>query len=107
VAEVGARFAPSDLTRELLGAAQYRTERYAAAVETLTKLVASQTDPKWNALAFLAMAHHRNGQPDQAGARMGELRALVDKHGTKWADVMVNKNIVVAEAAALIEGRAK
>jgi eukaryotic-like serine/threonine-protein kinase len=61
-----------------LGAAQYRAGQWQAAVETLTESDKLQTATPNGShpidLALLAMAHHRLGQPEKAGAALGRLR---------------------------------
>jgi tetratricopeptide (TPR) repeat protein len=65
-----------------LGAALYRAGRYREAVEILGK--ADGPDQSSSAaLAFLAMAHHRLGQQEQARAILARLRAIL--HQPRWA----------------------
>jgi hypothetical protein len=66
--------------RATLGAAQYRAGRFAEAVATLeqaerlAELIPAD-------LAFLALAQHRLGEPDQARASLARLRAIVEQPG--------------------------
>ena len=64
-----------------LGVAQYRAGHYREAVATLTQsdrlnsggVLGSQPAD----LAFLALAYHRLGEPDEARTALGRLRALM------------------------------
>ena len=65
-----------------LGAAQYRFGRYLEAIETLGK--ANRLDKGSPVIpAFLAMAHHRLAQQEQARADLARLRELFDQ--PRWA----------------------
>jgi hypothetical protein len=83
-----------------LGAAQYRLgrfekERYRDALATLSKC----DDNAPIALALRAMTRHRLGQPDQARATLGRLRALLKGAPAANAETVD----FLREAAALIE----
>jgi hypothetical protein len=61
-----------------LGAAYYRAGHYRETIETLEK--ADRLDKESPAaLAFLAMAHHRLGQHEQARANLAHLHKLLDQ----------------------------
>ncbi len=66
-----------------LGVAQYRSGHYAEAVATLTQSDRLNSGGTLGAqpadLAFLALAHHGLGEPDQARSALGRLRALMKK----------------------------
>ena len=66
-----------------LGVAQYRAGHYREAVATLTQSARLNSEGVCGLqpadLAFLALAHHRLGEPDQARAVLGRLRALMKK----------------------------
>ena len=81
-----------------LGAALYRASRYREAIETLG--AADRPDTGSPAvLAFLAMAHHRLGQREQARADLARLRKLLDRpHRTQEAETLD----LMHEAQALI-----
>jgi hypothetical protein len=61
--------------------AQYRSGHYREAVATLTESdrlnSAGALGSQPADLALLALAHHRLGEPDQARAALGRLRALM------------------------------
>jgi WD40 repeat protein len=78
-----------------LGAALYRAGRYREAIATLRRNDRPDTRPA-AALAFLAMAHHRLGEEEQARAVLARL--LDRPHGTKDAETLG----LVHEAQALI-----
>jgi WD40 repeat protein/serine/threonine protein kinase len=81
-----------------LGAALYRAGRYREAVETLGKADRLDKDSP-AALGFLAMAHHRLGERDQARTALARLLKIPDQHGgTTNADSLD----LVREAEALI-----
>jgi eukaryotic-like serine/threonine-protein kinase len=66
-----------------LGVAQYRSGHYREAVAALTQSdrlnSASALGPQPADLAFLALAHHRLGEPDQARTALDRLRTLMQK----------------------------
>jgi WD40 repeat protein/serine/threonine protein kinase len=66
-----------------LGVAEYRAGLYSDAVATLTQSDRLNSGGTLGAqpadLAFLALAHHRLGQPDQARSALDRLRALMKK----------------------------
>ena len=66
-----------------LGVAQYRAEQYREAVATLTLSARLNSEGVYVLqpadLAFLALAHHRLGEPDQARTVLGRLRAMMKK----------------------------
>ena len=66
-----------------LGVAQYRSGHYREAVATLTQSDRLNSGGALGSqpadLAFLALAHHRLGEPDQARTALGRLRALMKK----------------------------
>ena len=98
-AEHACRLAPDRQGyRTGLGAALYRGGRYQEAIDTLG--AADQPDRSSPAaLAFLAMAHHRLGQHEQARAVLARLRALLDQpHRAKDAEALD----LMHEAQALI-----
>jgi tetratricopeptide (TPR) repeat protein len=82
-AEHACRLAPDRQEYRIgLGAALYRAGRYGEAIETLGK--ADRPDQASPApLAFLAMAHYRFGQQEQARAVLSRLQALCDQ--PQWA----------------------
>jgi WD40 repeat protein len=61
-----------------LGAALYRAGRYREAIKTLEKADRPDTGSP-AALAFLAMAHHRRGQHEQARANLAHLDKALDQ----------------------------
>jgi eukaryotic-like serine/threonine-protein kinase len=78
-AEHACRLAPDRQEYRIgLGAALYRADRFQETIETLG---AADRKGKGSpaALAFLAMAHHRLGQHEQARAVLARLRALFDQ----------------------------
>jgi Tfp pilus assembly protein PilF len=83
-AEAASKLAPTngDLLNTL-GVAQYRAGHYREAVATLTQSdrinSAGARGPQPADLAFLALAHHRLGEPDQARSALGRLRASMKK----------------------------
>jgi tetratricopeptide (TPR) repeat protein len=87
------------------GVAQYRAGRVADAAATLTRADRINTESMGGAppdLAFLAMAHHRLGQPEQATAAMTRLRELMAK--PEHADVRENRAFLEeAEAILAVE----
>jgi dipeptidyl aminopeptidase/acylaminoacyl peptidase len=98
-AEHACRLAPvRQEYRTGLGAALYRSGRYREAIETLEK--ADRLDNgSPEVLAFLAMAHHRLGQQEQARTVLARLLKILDRtRGTKDADSLN----LVHEAEALI-----
>jgi predicted Zn-dependent protease len=98
-AEHACRLAPDRQEYRIsLGAALYRAGRYREAIETLGK--ADRLDKSSPAaLAFLAMAHHRQGQREQARANLAHLHKLFDQpRGMKDAEALD----LMHEAEALI-----
>src|SRR5262249_45830013 len=84
--------------RNDLGAALYRAGRYREAIATLRSTDRPDTDSP-AALAFLAMAHHRLKEHEQARAVLARLRALFDQpHRAKDAGAID----LLHEAEALI-----
>jgi Flp pilus assembly protein TadD len=76
-AEHACRLAPENgAHRAALGAAQYRAGRHREAERTLRQ-AARLAEPVPADLAFLAMAQHRLGQADAAGATMIGLREMM------------------------------
>jgi hypothetical protein len=98
-AEHACRLAPDQENYRLgLGAALYRAGRCREAVETLR---ASDRPDKASpvALAFLAMAHYRLGQREEARAVLAQLRQFVDNpHGSRDTEILD----MIHEADALI-----
>jgi Flp pilus assembly protein TadD len=83
-AEAACRLEPSNgELLNTLGVAQYRSEHYREAVATLThsdRLNSGGAPGSQPAdVAFLALAHHRLGEPDQARTALRRLRALMKK----------------------------
>jgi hypothetical protein len=70
-----------------LGVAQYRTGNYREAVDTLTQADRRQASsgggPNPFELAFLALAHHRLGQTEQARTALGRVREAMKN--PNWA----------------------
>jgi WD40 repeat protein len=78
-AEHACRLAPDRQEyRTGLGAALYRAGRYREAIETLGRADRLDEDSPTR-LAFLAMAHHRLGQREQARANFDHLHRLLDQ----------------------------
>jgi WD40 repeat protein len=98
-AEHACRLAPDRQDyRTGLGAALYRAGRYQEAVESLGRADRpDQGSPV--VLAFLAMAHHRLGQHEQARADFARLRQSLDQ--PRWAKDAEARDLV-HEAEALI-----
>jgi tetratricopeptide (TPR) repeat protein len=88
-----------------LGAALYRDRRYREAIESLEK--ADRLDQSSPAgLAFLAMAHHRLGQREQARAVLARLRRILDQpRGATAAETLdlVHQAETLLDSAATIE----
>jgi WD40 repeat protein/serine/threonine protein kinase len=81
-AEAACRLEPTNgALLNTLGVAQYRSGHYREAVATLTESdrlnSAGALGSQPADLALLALAHHRLGEPDQARAALGRLRALM------------------------------
>ncbi|MCZ6596540.1 MAG: protein kinase [Planctomycetota bacterium] len=105
-AEAAAAMAPDDqLCTAVLGMAQYRARRYAAARETLRNLEQPPADPKYGTVyrAFLAMSHKRLGDEVEASARMDDLRGYLaaNRDAIRIGDAAVVEAIV-REAEELI-----
>jgi WD40 repeat protein len=98
-AEHACRLAPDRQDYRIgLGAALYRAEHYREAIETLGGADRLDKDSPAR-LAFLAMAHHKLGQHEQARAVLARLRALFDQpHRAKDAEAFD----LMHEAEALI-----
>jgi tetratricopeptide (TPR) repeat protein len=97
---------PKDGNRlNTLGVAQYRLGQYAEALATLTGSVKLNADqlkgPLPADLAFLAMSHHRLGQPEQARDALTRLRDRLQE--PRWAND-TESQAFLREAAALLEG---
>jgi len=88
-----------------LGVARYRVGHYPEAVETLTRsarLNANQPDAPLPAdLAFLAMAHAKNGDADKAREALARLRDAMKK--PRWANSAEARGFL-REAEAIVEG---
>jgi hypothetical protein len=85
-AEQACRLVPQDgVFLTTLGAAQYRVgnDREAVATLTLADQITTQIDPSRSVerLAFLALAQHRLGKPEEARAALGRLRLIVNQPG--------------------------
>ena len=83
-AEAACRLEPTNgALLNTLGVAQYRAGHYREAVATLTQSDRLNSGGALGAqpadLAFLALAHHRLGEPDQARTALGRLRTLMQK----------------------------
>jgi hypothetical protein len=85
-AEQACRLVPQDgafLTT--LGAAQYRlgNDREAVATLTLADQLMTRIDPSMmvERLAFLALAQHRLGKPEEARTALGRLRLIANQPG--------------------------
>jgi tetratricopeptide (TPR) repeat protein len=82
-AEAAVRLAPKDSNLLItLGVAQYRAQRYADALATLTeseKLNASKEGSLPTDLAFLAMTQHQLGKKNEAKATLGRLRTVMKR----------------------------
>jgi predicted Zn-dependent protease len=75
-AEHARRLAPDRQEYRLgLGAALYRAGRYREAIANLAGAARRDDDPPAR-LAFLALARHRIGQPEQARAELARLRGI-------------------------------
>jgi WD40 repeat protein/serine/threonine protein kinase len=106
-AEHACRVAPDrQAYRVGLGAALYRVGRYQEAVESLGRADRpDQGSPA--ALAFLAKAHHRLGQHEQARTVLARLRQLLNQ--PRWAkdseslDLMYEAEAVIAPPRATTE----
>jgi WD40 repeat protein len=98
-AEHACRMAPGRQDYRIgLGAALYRTGRYREAIDTLGPADRPDQSPP-AALTFLAMAHHRLGEEEQARAVLARLLEIPDQpRGTNDADSLG----LVHEAEALI-----
>jgi tetratricopeptide (TPR) repeat protein len=98
-AEHARRLAPDRQEYRIgLGAALYRAGRSQEAIETLK--AANQSDQASPAvLTFLAMAHHRLGQREQARAVLARLREILDQ--PRWAKDAETLDLL-HEAQALI-----
>jgi tetratricopeptide (TPR) repeat protein len=89
-----------------LGAALYRAGRCREAIETLEKADRLDKDSR-TALAFLAMAHHRLGQREQARAIFARLREVLNQ--LRWAkdaeslDLMHEAEALIAMPEATIQ----
>jgi hypothetical protein len=85
-----------------LGAAQYRAGQYEEALVSLNE--AQALGPRVPAnLAFLAMAHRRLGQTDQARSHLAQLRtAMQSSQPQQTADTTA----LLREVEVLIEGKA-
>jgi WD40 repeat protein len=106
-AEEACRIAPyAGMYRSTLGVAQYRIGQYQAALETLapsTKLPATTPDgSNPTDLAFLAMAHYRLGQKEQAQVMLARLQEALTK--LRWAKD-AESAAFLREAEELIEGK--
>jgi WD40 repeat protein/tRNA A-37 threonylcarbamoyl transferase component Bud32 len=106
-AEAASRLAREDSSYlGTLGTAQYRVARYREAVEALTRADrtnSAQLNESHPAnLAFLAMAQHRLGRPEQARATLARLRETMKK--PNWAGD-AELEAFLREAGELIDGR--
>jgi tetratricopeptide (TPR) repeat protein len=105
-AEAAVFLAPGDPhILNTLAVAQYRSGRYAEAMDTLTKaekLNASKIGLRPADLAFLAMAKHQLGKKDEAKATLSQLRELMKQD--RWAREPEAPGFL-REAEELIEGK--
>jgi hypothetical protein len=87
-----------------LGAAQYRNAQFQEALDTLTRSdeinAASELGRRPEDVAFLAMAHFKLGEQEQARALLADLRCLMDK--IRWSRDPQNQSLL-REATALID----
>ncbi|HTU17808.1 MAG TPA: protein kinase, partial [Gemmataceae bacterium] len=106
-AEAAVRLAPKNGNiLNTLGVAQYRADRYAEALATLTKsekLNATKQGSLPTDLAFLAMTQHQLGKKDEAKATLGRLRKIM-KQPRSAQDA--ESASFLREAEELIEGKA-
>jgi hypothetical protein len=86
-AEAVGRLVPNNgVALNTLGVAQYRAQRYADALATLTqsaKLNATKEGSQPADLAFLAMTQHQLGQKNEAKAPLDRLREIMKQ--PRWA----------------------
>jgi Flp pilus assembly protein TadD len=106
-AQAAVHLAPKDGNiLNTLGVAQYRMDRYADALATLTKsdkLNANKEGSLPSDLAFLAMTQHQLGKKEEAKTTLRELREVMKQ--PRWAsDTEVSG--FLREAEELIEGKA-
>jgi tetratricopeptide (TPR) repeat protein len=105
-AEAAVRLTPGNwLNLNTLGVAQYRTGRYAEALDTLAKsekLNATRADSHPADLAFLAMAQHHLGKKDAAQATLGRLRQVMKP--PQRANDAASQGFL-REAEALLQGK--
>jgi WD40 repeat protein len=85
-AELACRLVPQDAVYlTTLGAAQYRVgnDREAVATLTLADQLMARIDPSWlvERLAFLALAQHRLGNPEEARTAVGRLHLIANQPG--------------------------
>jgi WD40 repeat protein len=105
-AEAACRLKPGDgKTLNTLGVAQYRLGQYPEALATLSRSAnlnaARANGPLPADLAFLAMTHHRLGQPEQARDALVRLRDRLKD--PRFAEDAASQAFL-REAAALLEG---
>src|SRR5262249_13247121 len=103
-AETACRLAPGEAKyRTILGAAQYRAGKSAAAHKTLMNAEQGYPDLPAN-LAFLAMAQHRLGEKEEAKATLARLRQVMRQE--RWAkDAEAQDLLREAEAVMAADAR--
>jgi tetratricopeptide (TPR) repeat protein len=112
LAETACRLHPENgLYLNTLGVARYRLGKHTEAIEALAKSEklnaaglsgAGCTGTHPGDVAFLAMAHHRLGQTEQAKERLEQLRSLLAQ--PVWAENAEARGFL-REAEALMEGQ--
>jgi WD40 repeat protein/tRNA A-37 threonylcarbamoyl transferase component Bud32 len=98
---------PNTYLVHTLGEAYYRVGAYQTALKTLRKAIAMRQEKErkegfWD-LPFLAMIHHRLGQPDEARAYLKSLRDLAKENRGPLDEAQYRA--FLAEAEELIEGK--
>jgi WD40 repeat protein len=102
-AEAAVRLAPEDgQVLNTLGVARYRAGEYPAALETLRRSDGLNGGKEEADAAFLAMALHRLGKPEEARAEMARLRALLKDE--QKAAMYAGSRSFIDEAVEVVEG---
>jgi WD40 repeat protein/tetratricopeptide (TPR) repeat protein/tRNA A-37 threonylcarbamoyl transferase component Bud32 len=103
---VGANATDADV-RNTLGAVLYRAGQYRDAVAELNEAVKLRNNQGGTAADcfFLAMAHHRLGQADEARQWLDRARQELDKNPSVLLNTQMESQLFRREAEALIEGK--
>jgi tetratricopeptide (TPR) repeat protein len=107
LAQLAVRDDPTHANHNTLGGILYRAGQYKDAVAELKEAIKLNNQDGMAAdFLFLAMAHHRLGQADEAHQWLDRARQELEKHPPVFWSKQVEYQLFRSEAETLIEGKA-